>query len=261
MLQASKLQGEIWKAALRSQGLVVIWKAKTLPLDQMFDQMHQAQLSLPDLVLMDVGTLDSNPYALCRWCRDHYPEQRLILTNCNQKEISEPERRWALHQGAQELLPGFQLESVLQDAMTAVSRVLEVLNWRTLQPEPLARALTSALNTQVALSSTPLDNGCIPSLTADDPSLETTQAVEPGVELQFVETPPAEVQPVATQPAAEQRFTTYSYRGVTYSMPVSGAGPAAPSAAIPPPETPKKTTEQPAPQPSAPKRVYRGVAY
>jgi hypothetical protein len=87
-----------------------------------------------------------NPYAFCRWCHEHYPDLKIILTSGTRTEIALAERKWAIHQGAEDLLPGFQQETLVAGmtaVMPGVSRVLEVLGWQPLQPGTLHPVLRS----------------------------------------------------------------------------------------------------------------------
>ncbi len=90
-------------------------------------QISGAGLNLPDLLLVDVRIQNLNPYAFCRWCREKHPDLKIILTNGAQKEISQPERQWAVHQGAADLLPAFQPDNLATCVADSVRRVLEIL--------------------------------------------------------------------------------------------------------------------------------------
>ncbi len=127
MLQPNRFQGFIWKAILKSQQISVIWEAPDTDLKDNLTQLGQAGLTLPHLLIVDMQCLGDNPYAFCRWCRDNYPGVKIILTNCVQRDIAGPERDWAVHQGASDLLPGFQRDNLVSSATTCVKRALDVL--------------------------------------------------------------------------------------------------------------------------------------
>ncbi|MDX2099468.1 MAG: response regulator [Leptolyngbyaceae cyanobacterium bins.59] len=155
MIQPSKRQGQIWQASLVSQGISLIWEASDLDLAAMLVRMNQAGFVPPDLLLIDVGVLNSNPYAFCRWCREHYPDQKIVLTNASQKEISPPERQWAIYQGAHDLLPGFQRETLLTGVAASITRILEILEAPPLRQEPLIQVLFSLTTLESSTRQTP----------------------------------------------------------------------------------------------------------
>ncbi|OLP19307.1 hypothetical protein BST81_06000 [Leptolyngbya sp. 'hensonii'] len=148
MIQPSKRQGQIWQAALNSQKVSVIWEASDVDLSQMLSRIQETGFNPPDLLLIDVGVLSCNPYAFCRWCREHHPDQKIILTNVSQREISPPERQWAMYQGALDLLPGFQRETLLTGVTSALTRVLTAMDGQQLNQESLINVLFSITSLQ-----------------------------------------------------------------------------------------------------------------
>lgn len=148
LMTSSEGQGEIWYTALTSQKLSVTWESSDADLAQTIAQIKAAG-PLPDLLLIDiVGIVEHNhnPYAFCRWCHEHYPDLKIILTSGARTEISLAERKWAMYQGAEDLLPGFQQETLVAGmaaVVSGVSRVLEVLGWEPLQQETLHPVLHS----------------------------------------------------------------------------------------------------------------------
>jgi hypothetical protein len=90
--------------------------------------------------------IQSNPYHFCRWCRDTYPQVKVLLMSGKRTDISDAERRWATHQGAVDLLPGFpepQLFHNLTIVTSTVRLVLKTLDWPDLQQPLLLEALLS----------------------------------------------------------------------------------------------------------------------
>ncbi len=141
MIQASKSQGKVWQAALRSQNLSVIWEEEGFPLMQALSELQQADQDLPDLLLIDLAAKGNNPYAFCRWCREHCPSIKIILTNSKRSDISSSELRWAVHQGAEDLLPRFQRREVMIGVTYGIKRVLESLNQPALDQKGLSSVL------------------------------------------------------------------------------------------------------------------------
>lgn len=143
MVQMTRLQGLIWQTVLKSQQLSVIWETPDIDLFDSITQLQQAGLALPDLLLIDVRMDHFNPYAFCRWCQQNHPTVKVILTNPSQKEILPSERQWAVHQGASDFLPGFQLENLVSSVAFSVKRVLDILDSHPLNNGALISVLLS----------------------------------------------------------------------------------------------------------------------
>lgn len=160
MVQLSKHQSQIWQGALNSQGVSVIWESPTIDLMEMLNHMDQQGLKVPDLLLIDLASQANSPYAFCRWCREHYPDLKIVLTNSTQKEISAPEHDWAVSQGAHALLPGFQRQTLLTGVTLAVSKVLRLLDLSITRQEALVQMLLALISNQPGSSDT---NGNAPA--------------------------------------------------------------------------------------------------
>jgi CheY-like chemotaxis protein len=129
MIQPSRLQGLIWQAVLKSQSISVIQETTDTDIVSSIRQLHEAGLTLPDALLIDINQIGFNPYSFCRWCRDQNLKTHVVLTNSTQAEVSLPERQWAMNQGAADLLAGFQVENLVSSVATATKRLLEVLDY------------------------------------------------------------------------------------------------------------------------------------
>lgn len=147
MVQPMNLQGAIWQTILRSQSLSVIWEAADVNLPNSLNHLKQAGLALPDLLLIDTRIQTFNAYAFCRWCREHYPELKIVLVNGVQKEITPSEREWAVFQGASELMPRFQRDSLVSGAVSRVRRILDLLDCPSMNQGTLVSALLSIQKT------------------------------------------------------------------------------------------------------------------
>jgi len=148
MVQASERQKAIWYAALTSQTISVLQESANADLYQVVDQAKTVG-ELPDLLLLDTGITNLNPYKFCRFCYQQRLNLKIILTHGAQNEVTSAERRWAIYQKAQDLLPGLQQETLSEQAVARVSRVLEVLNcppskWELLAPVLLSLTSSSA---------------------------------------------------------------------------------------------------------------------
>ncbi|MEB3212490.1 MAG: hypothetical protein VKL39_14115 [Leptolyngbyaceae bacterium] len=128
LLQSDRFQGLVWKTVLQSQGVAVIWESPDTDLKSMLAQMADAQLMLPHLLIVDVQCLSDMPFAFCRWCNKHYPAIQVVLTDHRRTEISDPERDWAIAQGAADFVLGFQKNNFVGSAILCVRRIFEVLD-------------------------------------------------------------------------------------------------------------------------------------
>lgn len=154
IIQPSELQKAIWSAALTSQKILVLQELTNIEVYQITNQTKDVK-KLPDLLLIDIGVPYLNPYTFCRSCRDRDFNMKIILTIGVQNEVTSAERRWAIYQGSQDLLPGFQPETLLDEGIARVNRVLQVLGGLPLQREPLIPILlpvTSSSTLQETIS-------------------------------------------------------------------------------------------------------------
>lgn len=143
MIQPTRAQGLIWQAVLKSQGISVIWESADANVIENIEQLSQAGLALPDLLLIDIQLKAGNAYDICRWCHNRETPVKVILTDCSQTEITDYERRWAIYQGAVDFLPAFQRENLVSTVAAAVKRVLEVLDEHPLNHGALISILLS----------------------------------------------------------------------------------------------------------------------
>lgn len=143
MIQPVKLQGLIWQAVLKSQGISVIWESPQVDFIDNVQQLKKAGLTLPDAILVDVGIEGFNPYAFCRLCRDRYSEMQVILTNTARDDIHPSERQWALHQGAADYLPAFQPDALVTSVTHGVKAVLQAISSEPLENGALVSVLFS----------------------------------------------------------------------------------------------------------------------
>ena len=141
LLQPSKFQALVWRLALSSQQISVLWGPTNTELPQIISQLDAAGIKRPDLLLVDLEV--GNAYEICQWCREYCPNIKVVLTSALQQEISPTERQWAIHQGAEELLTGFQEQKLLKSVVTKVRRVLEILNGTSPQETALIQSIRS----------------------------------------------------------------------------------------------------------------------
>jgi pSer/pThr/pTyr-binding forkhead associated (FHA) protein len=149
LMQSSQYQADIWRAALKSQGLKMMSLSSDVNLQEMIQQQVEAGRSLPDLLLVDMTILRPNPYSFCRWCHSEYPQLKIVLTSGTRTEVPPSERQWAIHQGAVDLMAAFPEENLfskLVDIAAKVRTLLQVLDSHPVSQQSLASALMSVQN-------------------------------------------------------------------------------------------------------------------
>jgi phosphate transport system substrate-binding protein len=139
LLLETGYQAQIWRAALTSQNIVVLGSPSQNDISQVLQELEATEIGLPDLLLTELET--RNPYDLCRWCRQNYPSLKIVLVSNTQETIPATERRWAIHQGADELLPKFQRSNLVSIAISQVERVLAIMNASPLEEQALIEVL------------------------------------------------------------------------------------------------------------------------
>ncbi|AFY73261.1 histidine kinase [Synechococcus sp. PCC 7502] len=166
LTQLSEEQQRFWQTALVAQGIEVSTEPASSDLVEVLEQLGKNQQQLPDLLLMDIGITTANSTSLqaravCRWCADNNPDTKVILTNPREDQVKSVGLRWAIRQGAIDLLP--RLHS--QTAVECMTKVLEVLG---IQPhaEKLEQ-LASALDSQEVQATEPEGVSIRETATAD----------------------------------------------------------------------------------------------
>lgn len=147
MTQSVHQQGEIWHSALTCQGFTVIWEANDADLVHVLSQMQAAGLKLPDLLLIDMGMAVTNPYRFCQFAQENFPDLTIVITVGEERAITSAERRWAIRQGAADLLPGIQQNTLVASVVSHLTRIMELLNALPIQQDALMSTLaTLSLN-------------------------------------------------------------------------------------------------------------------
>lgn len=145
MLHTSSLQGKVWQELLASQDIAVAQLDTGIDLSSLVTLREQHH-ALPNLLLLDMTGLQANPYHFCRWCRDTYPQIKVILLSSQRTDISASERKWAIHQGAVDLFAGFseaQLFQNLAGMMSKMQVILNTIDQPELQQRPFLEASLS----------------------------------------------------------------------------------------------------------------------
>ncbi len=120
LCQSQPIQIELWNLAFSSLGIQVL----EIPLKEQIIQ--QAINKAPsDLLLLDMTTGAFNPYLFCRKTIQDFPDLPIILTDYKETEIYEAKTRWALSQGAKDIIPSLSYSP--QKLISILKRVLVVL--------------------------------------------------------------------------------------------------------------------------------------
>lgn len=118
--QGQLLQAQLWKLVLESQRHTVVLVSPQA------DLVEVAATHSPDLMVVDMTTGLFNPYAFCRECRSRLPDIPVILTHYPRRPIEPAERRWAIYQGAAEVIPGLD---EADDILHSLEQIYKAARW------------------------------------------------------------------------------------------------------------------------------------
>ncbi len=136
--QGQPWQAQLWKSVLESQRHAVVLVSPQA------DLVEVAATHPPDLMVVDMTTGLFNPYAFCRECRSRLPDIPVILTHHPRRRIEPAERRWAIYQGAAEVIPGL---AEADDILHSLEQVYKAARW----PFPIDTAALHAVLEQAGL--------------------------------------------------------------------------------------------------------------
>ncbi len=85
LIQASHTQGDIWQHLLAVQGIEVLWQMADIQIVPTLEQLKVCDEHLPDLLIIDMATLESDPGIFLSWYQTH-TQLPLILTHCPQQQ-------------------------------------------------------------------------------------------------------------------------------------------------------------------------------
>jgi DNA-binding NtrC family response regulator len=121
ILQQRDKYAQFWQQIVRSQ------RHRTIIEQPQEDLLALIETHLPDVVFVDM-TLGNNfnPYAFCRECRTAFPQTKIVLIHPPKREVPDAERRWAIYQGAAELIPTPRDPVQVEQYLTQIA---EAVNW------------------------------------------------------------------------------------------------------------------------------------
>jgi hypothetical protein len=144
MVQPFLQEGRLWNHALVSQGFSVVWETANLDWDNYLQKFQESHQQLPALLLIEIGKEGAakSLHDFCGWCRDWYPQIKIIFIDSAQAAIRPILRQKILSHGAQDLLPGFLHTNDLEESVTSnIRSVLAISNHYPLQKVSLLDAL------------------------------------------------------------------------------------------------------------------------
>ncbi|TYQ28511.1 hypothetical protein [Pseudanabaena sp. UWO310] len=158
MMHTDRVQGELWKTALLTQQLDVIWE--NIPLDLVVYLEKFDRQKLPDLLIMDMAIKSPNSETLqsssvCQWLSKQQVPTKVVLFNPRQEKIKDIEHSWALRRGASDVLPRLSPENL----MAEVARVTALIGCSLItQPlEKIARSLGASNSGAIERESSDVD--------------------------------------------------------------------------------------------------------
>ncbi|NJL98326.1 MAG: hypothetical protein HC818_07775 [Synechococcaceae cyanobacterium RM1_1_27] len=121
ILQQRDKYAQFWQQIVRSQ------RHRTVIEQAQDDLLALIESHQPNVVLIDMALGNNfNPYGFCRECRTMYPQTKIVLIHPPQRETTEAERRWAVYQGAAELIPTPRDPVQVEQCLTQIA---EAVNW------------------------------------------------------------------------------------------------------------------------------------
>lgn len=143
MTHASRVQGEMWREILNSQGISTIWGSSHFELEKVIGQVTGLGIDT-NLLMLDLGMPKTNPYDFCRQYHASHPDLRIILLNGMRTEVHEAERKWAKNQGALNLFAALPREHLFAEVTEIASRlqvISQALDWPMINGETLTATL------------------------------------------------------------------------------------------------------------------------
>lgn len=142
-MQMSSEQEQLWRNALVSQQLEVIVESADANILQVLRQRQRDEQEVPKLILIDIGIRHANSSTLvastvCRWCAEHNPQTKVVMTSSRQAVVKKTEKYWATRQGAVELLPMVRRDTLIP----SMTRLAELVPF-SLQTPPLQKIANS----------------------------------------------------------------------------------------------------------------------
>lgn len=151
IMQQEPKVAQLWEWVLHSQGhlpMVEPFKPDLSSLLLLVDQ-HR-----PDLILLDMGAGNFNPYAVCRECRTRFPEIKIVLTHAVGREIQAAEQRWAVYQGATHVVTTPHDPDSLTDCL---QQIYQAAAWDgVVDPQSLMGAFAGLAGSEGSLSASPI---------------------------------------------------------------------------------------------------------
>ncbi len=144
MIQPSITQGKIWQEILTCQHILFTWEKTAENLQEMIDRLAAEATEFPVLLMVDIAVLKSETYGFCRWCAEHYPELKVLLTYADRTEILDVEQQWGIRHGAFAVFPAFDENRLLANMVDTVAKVnciLQALKQEPIQESSLASVL------------------------------------------------------------------------------------------------------------------------
>jgi two-component system NtrC family sensor kinase len=158
LMQMSSEQEQLWQKALSSQQLEVLVESAESNILQTLRQKQRDDQPLPDLILVDIGIRHANSSTLvastiCRWCAEHHPSTKVVMTSSRQAVVKKTEKYWATRQGAVELLPMLQRDNLV----AVVGKLAEIIGFR-LQNAPLEQIASTLAQVSPTAETPDADN-------------------------------------------------------------------------------------------------------
>lgn len=202
-------QREAWKSDLENQNVSVTQVEAHAEIGDLLDTMKRLQISLPDLILIDIGAKSRPPgrfsecpqaETVCRWIWKNQVETKVVILSPKLGQVSDIERAWAKRQGAIDVLPRLCQENLIAN----IQRIADVLVCDFL-PDPL-KLVANHLLSLASMKSQETDLSVFEPL-----PFESSQQADAETMVPVPSQPTSTQQSIATDNDNEMAIT---YRGV-----------------------------------------------
>ena len=127
ILHQAELQGKIWEKILHSQGLQSVILPFSVDLQGELLDLAAAQQSLPNLILLEQQLPSFDTAKFCQWMQSFEQPIPVILIAAQTRKVAPADRETAIANGAADLLPQFDLNSIAIEAVSGLKTVAKVL--------------------------------------------------------------------------------------------------------------------------------------
>ncbi len=170
IVQGREKYARFWRYLLGSQGWQTLIEAPQ-PEPPLLDPAPLGHCGA-NLVLVDTALGKAfNPYAFCRDCLSQWPDIRVVLVHPARQEVLEAERRWAIYQGAADLISTPRDPEQVEQCL---AQIFAAVQWQQPVDPTKLRAALQAMNLLTKRTTTDQPTPAPSTVQAPDPEPQPT---------------------------------------------------------------------------------------